>query len=194
MPCAPLPAHRVPSHRPEDLKCLQTLSVHPAHPLCLNADPTAWGFWPGRGDFYSPVALPDKPSVVPRCSESRVCPLMRARGKRCSFSVLGNRKSNKIVVFSRLFPCPQQNVFCRSLQARLPGSVDRSSPEPQAGGLSCSQLPGQPGGETCCLPLVGAAGWPKDLSLSRRSLPALPLPYSSTRSPWKPGMQSDWAG
>lgn len=96
----PVPSCRGP-------KPLQTTSLHPAHPLCLNADPTACGLWPGRGNFCSPDTLPAEPSVVPRCSESRVCPLMRAADKRCSFSVLSSRKSSKIVGFSKFFPCSQ---------------------------------------------------------------------------------------
>lgn len=49
--------------------------------------------------------LPDEPSVVPSCSESRVCPFMHARDKHCSFSVLDSRKSNKILGF-RVFSLP----------------------------------------------------------------------------------------
>lgn len=95
---APLSAQRVLSHHPEAPKRLRAAGVHPVQ-LCFEMQIPPRALWPGRGGFCSLDVLPDEPSVVPRCSGSRVCPLMHARDKHCSFSVPDSRKSKEILVF-----------------------------------------------------------------------------------------------
>lgn len=131
-----------------------------------------------------------------RCSESRVCPLTSPRDKRCSFSVLGSRKQQNSWFF-QAFPLPSVKwLLQKPAGSSLAGGV--TGPAPGSPGSPQGQLLSPIGG--CCLHVVQRtlgwykAGWPEDLSLGCWSLLALTLPYSSTRSPQKPGCRAAGPG
>lgn len=154
--------------------------MHPAPPPRLNTDPTAGGFWPGR-------RLPDEPigrTQVPQEQglPSHVC----WRQALFIFSTWQHKKQQNSGFF-QAFPWPSVKcILQKAAGSSLTGGVSAAAPSP-----------GQPAGIAAV-----SRRWRRtlgryeagDLSLGRRSLLALPLPYSSTRSPRRPGARSSRGG
>lgn len=104
--------------------------------------------------------------------------------KRCSFSVLGSRKSNKIVGFFQVFPLPWvKRILQEPSGSGLAGGVTAAAPSP---GQAASPAPISPGRDGCCVPWVGAA-YPRLVPSGMAGGSVPPLPGSPAAVQQDPG-------